>query len=133
MLQCPENIKQITKEEKGKRKGGIRINYVSLDRSELVNNESISQVKYLLIEMQGCLMNVDIKSRRGSQFLKKSINHSYSNIIKMCAGGPALFLKRFAVLRKEYINVELSDRTCPHSINLKEMERHETMMLHLKC
>lgn len=72
MLQCPENIKQITKEEKGKRKGGIRINYVSLDQSELVNNESISQVKYLLIEMQGCLMNVDIKSRRGSQFLKKA-------------------------------------------------------------
>jgi len=51
----------------------------------------------------------------------------------MCAGGPALFLKGFGVLRKEYINVELSDRTCPHSINLEEMERHKTMMLHLKC
>ncbi len=83
--------------------------------------------------MQAYLMNVDTESRHGSRLKKRSINHSFSNIIKMCAGGPACSLKRFAVLRKEYINVELSDRTCPHLINLKEMERHKTMMLHLKC
>jgi len=43
--------KTFTKKETGKRKRGIRISHDSLDRSELVNIESVSQVKYLLIEM----------------------------------------------------------------------------------